>query len=76
MGANQDAYAEGGRIGYSAGSSQNFAADAAGSAAAFASLSSSIARRRDKVRAGQSYDPANLFEGDKGAEDDLRRRTR
>jgi Mg-chelatase subunit ChlD len=74
LGANQDAYAEGGRIGYAAGNTQNFAADAAGSAAVFASLSSAVVKRRQKMRGGEQYDPTDLFEGDKGAEDDLRRR--
>jgi hypothetical protein len=74
LGANQDAYAEGGKIGYARGSTQNFASDAAGSRAAFASLSGAVAKRRQKIRSGESYDKQDLFEGDKGAEDDLRRR--
>jgi Mg-chelatase subunit ChlD len=74
VGANQDAYAEGARIGYAPGSTQNFAADAAGSRAAFASLSGAFVQRRHKIRAGEQYDKRDLFEGDKGAEDDLRRR--
>jgi hypothetical protein len=75
LGANQDAYAEGGRIGYSAASSQNFRADAAGTAAVFASSSAAILRRRSKIRSGETYDPADLFEGDKAAEADLERRS-
>lgn len=63
LGANQDAYAEGGRIGYSAASSQNLVADAAGTAAVFASSSAAILRRRSKIRSGETYDPADLFEG-------------
>ena len=74
LGANQDAYGESGAIGYSAGSTQNFAPDAQGTAAVFNSLSSSVARRRDKIRKGEAYLKADLFEGDKEAEDDLRRR--
>ena len=74
MGANQDAYAEGGRIGYAPGSTQNFAADELGSRAAFASLSGAVVLRRHTIRAGEQYDKRDLFEGDKGAEDDLRRR--
>ncbi len=54
MGANQDAYAEGGRIGYSAASTQNFAADAAGSAAAFDSLSSPWRDAATRCAAGQA----------------------
>jgi len=75
LGANQDSYAEGGRIGYSAGNIQNFAADATGSAAAYSSLSRSVAKRRLAMRTGADYDKRNLFEGDKEAEDDLRRRS-
>ena len=71
LGANQDAYAEGGAIGYSPGSTQNFAADAAGSRAAFASLATSVSRRRGQIRRGEHYDNTDLFEGDKAAERDL-----
>jgi Mg-chelatase subunit ChlD len=74
LGANQDSYAEGGQIGYSAASIQNFAPDAAGAKAAFASLSTSTARRRSRIRHGESYDAGDFFEGDKQAEDDLRSR--
>lgn len=74
MGANQDAYAEGGKVGYTVGNTQNFAPDGAGAAAAFASLSPAVARRRAKMRSGEAYDPSDLFEGDKGAEADLRAR--
>jgi hypothetical protein len=62
--ANQDTYADGGRIGYSAASSQNFVADAACTAAVFASSSAAILRRRSKVRSGKAYDPADLFDED------------
>jgi Mg-chelatase subunit ChlD len=74
LGANQNAYGESGAIGYSAASTQNFAADAQGTAAAFNSLSGSVVRRRDKIRKGEAYLKADLFEGDKEAEEDLRRR--
>ena len=74
LGANQDSYAEAGLVGYSDSSIQNFRADATGSAAAFRSLSSSVSRRRSKIRAGESYDKSDLFEGEKEAEDDLRSR--
>ena len=68
LGANQDAYAEGGKIGYAAASTQNFAATPAGAAAALSSLSSAVVRRRQKMRTGQAYDRQDLFEGDKGGE--------
>jgi Mg-chelatase subunit ChlD len=75
LGANQDSYAEGGRIGFSAGSTQNFMADPQGSRAALMSLSSSVSTRRRKMRAGESFDHTDLFEGDKSAETDLERRS-
>lgn len=75
LGANQDSYAEGGGIGFNQASIQNFAGDAAGSAAAFRSLTSSVSRRRGKMRSGVAYASSDLFEGDKGAEDDLRSRS-
>ncbi len=74
LGANQDSYEEGGDIGYAIGSIQNFRADATGSQAAFSSLSRSVSKRRAKIRTGEQYDRTDLFEGDKEAEDDLRRR--
>jgi Mg-chelatase subunit ChlD len=74
LGANQDAYAESGRIGYSAGSVQNFAPDAAGTQAAFASLAPAVSRKRAAMRSGEASDPRDLFAGDKGAEADLRER--
>ena len=74
LGANQDSYAEGGAIGYSPGSTQNFAPDGAGSTAAFASLATSVSRRRGQIRRGEHYDNADLFEGDKAAEMDLQER--
>ena len=74
LGANQDSYAVGGRIGYSAGNVQNFAPDAAGTAAAFASLAPAVSKRRAALREHLAYDPKDLFEGDKGAEADLRER--
>ena len=73
--ANQDSYAEGANIGYAAGSTQNFAPDGAGAAAAFASLAPAVSRHRAKIRSGEAYDPKDLFEGDKGAEAYLLDRT-
>ena len=75
LGANQDSYAEGGQIGYSSASTQNFAADAVGTRAAFASLDSAVSKRRQKIRAGESFDRLDVFEGDKAAEEDLNRRS-
>jgi hypothetical protein len=69
LGANQDSYEEGGRIGYSAGNTQNFAASPLGAEVAFASLSKSVGTRRAKMRRGEAYDKRDLFEGDKPAEE-------
>ncbi len=55
---------------------QNFAADAVGTRAAMASLSSSIAARREKMRSGAAFDKADLFEGEKAAERDPEQRRR
>jgi hypothetical protein len=60
------------QIGYSPANIQSFAPDAAGSAVAFRSLSASVSRRRDAMRAGAHYDTRNWFEGEKEAEEDLR----
>jgi hypothetical protein len=75
LGANQDSYAEGGRVGFSASSTQNFKGDAHGSREAFLSLSSSVSRRRGRIRSGESFDNTDLFEGDKSAEADLEKRS-
>ncbi len=75
LGANQDSYAEGGQVGFSASSIQNFKGDAHGSRAAFSSLSGSVTRRRAMMRLGESFDHTDLFEGDKGAEADLQTRS-
>jgi Mg-chelatase subunit ChlD len=75
LGANQDSYAEGGRVGFSAMNTQNFRGDARGSREAFLSLSSSVSRRRGKMRSGESFDHTDLFEGDKSAESDLEKRS-
>lgn len=74
MGANQDSYAETEQIGVSAASTQNYVADAPGTAAAYASLSDAVSVRRAKMRRGEKHDHRDLFEGVKGAEEDLRRR--
>ncbi len=74
LGANQDAYAQGGHVGYAAGSTQNFKGDAEGTRHALASLSSSVSNRRSKMRSGESFDHTDLFEGHKPAEADLEKR--
>jgi Mg-chelatase subunit ChlD len=74
LGANQDAYAAGGAVGIGGGSTQNFRADGQGSTAAFESLSKSMMRERAKMRVGAKRNVEDFFEGDKDAEQDLRRR--
>jgi len=72
LGANQDSYGEGGRVGVSAQSIQDFEASADGTAKAFSSLSKGMMKERGKIRSMQERDVANFFEGDKEAEADLR----
>ena len=72
-GANQDSYAEAGAIGHAAASTQNFAANPAETAAAFGSPSRSVASAGPNPQRG-SYDRTDLFDGEKEAEADIRRR--
>jgi hypothetical protein len=74
LGANQDAYAESGQLGYSAGSVQNFRADKLGTSLAFSSTSDMLFRTRRKMAAGEALDRSNLFEGDKPADEDSKAR--
>jgi hypothetical protein len=76
LGANQDAYDEGGKVGYAAGSSQPYLADADGTAVAFRSMSQAAAGFRDKGTARRRAENADFFEGQKEAEEDLKRRGR
>ena len=75
LGANQDSYAEGGRVGFSAANVQNFKGDARGSREVLANLSRSVSQRRSKMRSGESFDQTDLFEGDQSAEADLKKRS-
>ena len=74
LGADQDAYQAGGRIGLSVGNTQNFAADGEGNARAFSGLSKSMVRERGKMRTNQVRNKADFFENDKDAEVDLANR--
>lgn len=74
LGANQDAYAESGQLGYARGSVQNFLANARGTDLAFTSTSRSLSRVRERAGKGQASDRANLFEGDKPADEDAKQR--
>lgn len=74
LGAGVDAYAEAGGIGYDPRSTMSFAPDGAGASQAFGNVSRAMSARRAKLRAGEAYDVADLFEGDKAAEADRKRR--
>ena len=68
LGANQDAYLEGGRVGGHTGNIANFSADEDGTALAFESLSVSMLRERGKMRRSEIRDTTDFFEGDKLSE--------
>lgn len=74
LGANQDAYAEGGGAGYAVGSTQAWAADDTGAEAAFRSLSRATKSYMGKSRAARQADKADFFDGQKEAEEDMARR--
>lgn len=73
LGAALDVYGEAGGLGYDPRAVQSFAADGAGSTAAFASLSRSASAKRARVRRGVDDDKGDFFV-DKDAEADRRRR--
>jgi len=85
LGANQDSYATGARVGISASNTQNFAFDEAGVSAAMSSLSRATSSNRVKLQeAGMSLGAkaatmtyggsADFFEGAKEAEEELQSR--
>ncbi|MEI8263891.1 MAG: vWA domain-containing protein [Actinomycetes bacterium] len=74
LGANQDAYDEAERFGVSEGSIQNFAGDGEGSTVAFMSLSDATINKRAKIRNSVQHDNTDFFEGNKHAEQDLKKR--
>jgi len=75
LGANHDAYAESGAIGYRRGSVQTYSSDSRGTRLAFESVSSSLATRRARLRRRETIDPGAFFEGEKPAEADERERS-
>jgi uncharacterized protein YegL len=79
LGANHDAYGASQGIGIAKGSTQSFAADAAGAATSFASVSRSLGSYRGATRGGNAAAAAaattDFFEGKKEAEEDLQART-
>jgi ADP-ribosylglycohydrolase len=76
LGANQDSYAAGARIGLSDGNVSNFAPDGFGVRAASAGLSRATREWRGKGRAERSRDREQFWGDRKEAEDDLRERHR
>lgn len=76
MGANQDSYAEGARLGVDRRSVQNYEASEEGVGEAFASVSRAYSeRRRTRARTGLTPDNDDFFGGVREAEDGMRRRS-
>ena len=76
IGANQDAYAEGGGMGMAGGNTQAWLGDAASAPMAFESLSRATKSFRGKSRSARGAQRDDYFEGVKEAEADLERRAR
>ena len=68
MGANQDSYLEAGRMGVSQESISNFEASAAGTSAAFQSISRATSEYRGKTRMERTRDSGTFFGGTREAE--------
>jgi hypothetical protein len=75
LGANFDAYLEGGRIGMNRGATQTFLADSAGVGAAMASTSRAVSNHRAKTYAGGKTDSSSFYETGKDADADRAGRT-
>ena len=69
LGANQDAYAEGGHFGMRATSTQNWTADGDGVHLAYASVDRAMLAKRGDVRALRIHDRTDFFRGVKEAEE-------
>ena len=74
MGANQDSYLEAGRIGVAEESISNFDATAAGTAAAFQSISRATSEYRGKTRIERTRDSGKFYGGTREAEAEMRKR--
>ena len=68
LGANQDAYAEGGGLGFARGSTSGWSRRSSGTA--FAQLNRSLGSYRGKDRSGREQQSRDFFEGVKEAETD------
>ena len=71
MGANQDSYAEGGRMGFAGGNTQNFLATSEGVSAAFSSTSRAFSDRRYMSAEQRAASSDDYFGGVREAEDDM-----
>jgi len=76
MGANQDSYAEGGRLGFDRGSVQDFRGDPQGAQAAFGSFNRAVREYREAPSAERARRRKAFFAGRKEAEADHRGRVR
>ncbi len=74
MGANQDSYAEAGRLGLDDGSVQDFRGDKQGVHAAFASMDRAVGEYRGAVYEERMQRRKAFFGGKKEAEEDDRGR--
>jgi len=74
LGANQDAFASGERLGVAPGNISNFMADDLGSERAFSDLSEAVKSKREKMRNRVAYSKAELFT-ERTAEEDFQRRS-
>ena len=71
LGANQDSYAEGGRLGFSSGSTSNFKADRVGVQAAFSGLNRAAGEWRGKASRARLADRERFWGDRKEAEEEL-----
>ena len=69
LGANQDSYAEGGRLGFSSGSTSNFKADRVGVQAAFSGLNRAAGEWRGKASRARLADRERFWGDRKEAEE-------
>jgi len=76
LGANQDSYAEGGRLGYAKANIQNFAFDSKGTQTAWGAVSGAtqVMRRTCGKKDGGVYSNEDFFDGVKSAEADYESR--
>ena len=74
MGANQDSYAEAGRLGLDRGSIQNFRADPKGAGMAFRSMERAVGAYRSARPREREFRKGDFFAGRKEAEEDYERR--